>query len=356
MMLLESAWGLALSGVVCGTLLGAVSRAQHFCTLGSLERFWYANDSRGIRIWALAIAVALLSTQLLQHVGLINIQKSFLVSAVFNLQAAVIGGLMFGFGMALVGTCSFGALVRLGGGSIRSLIVIVTMGLAALAAQRGLLGPIRQRFTDFGSVNMPNNNQALPDLISSIFNANLNWLIILVAVIAITLWVFREISFRRDVAAIFCACVIGGVVSAGWFITSYFERTLFEPVQIESASFVAPPGDVLLSLIARTGGIPDYAMGLTFGVVLGAAIVAFVKKDVRWEACDSAQELGRHLLGAVMMGIGGVLANGCTIGQGVSAASLLTLSAPLVLLGIYFGAKLGLSFLMGGFSFALRSQ
>ena len=114
-----------------------------------------------------------------------------------------------------------------------------------------------------------------------------------------------------------------------------------------------PVGDTILQFITFTGTLPDYGVGLVIGVVLGAALIAFRRNDVRWEACDDASELGRHIAGAFMMGTGGVFAMGCTIGQGISAASVLAVSAPVVMLSIVVGARLGLAYLLEGSIFGL---
>ena len=93
----------------------------------------------------------------------------------------------------------------------------------------------------------------------------------------------------------------------------------------------------------RGGGV-----GLVLGGVAGSAACAFRQHDVRWEACDDARELGRHLAGGALMGIGGVFAMGCTIGQGVTAVSALAISAPVVLASIFVGARMGLAYLIEG--------
>ncbi len=107
-------------------------------------------------------------------------------------------------------------------------------------------------------------------------------------------------------------------------------------------------GQLLLSLTSLTGSLPDYGVGLVIGVVIGSALAARWDNDVRWEACDDARELSRHLIGACLMGVGGVLAAGCTIGQGISAVSVLAVSAPIVLACIYLGARIGLTWLLEG--------
>ena len=133
--LATSPWFLALAGLCAGFVLGYAARANRFCTMSALERHWYAGDSRGLRTWVLAAAVALVATQTMQAFGLIDIGESFYIRSDFAWVGAIAGGIAFGFGMALVGTCGFGALVRLGGGSLRSLIVLIVLGLAAMSAQ-----------------------------------------------------------------------------------------------------------------------------------------------------------------------------------------------------------------------------
>ena len=134
--------------------------------------------------------------------------------------------------------------------------------------------------------------------------------------------------------------------------TTLAARHAFDPVQIEAGSFVVPVADTILQFVTYTGELPDYGVGVVIGVVVGAALCALNRHDVRWEACDDARELGRHLAGGFLMGAGGVFAMGCTIGQGVSAVSALALSAPIVMISVAIGARMGLSYLIEGSPFA----
>lgn len=344
-----SAWLLPFSGFICGIVLGAVARWNHFCTLSALERYWYADDSKGLRTWVLAAAVALLGTQTILATNVIELADAHLLSPRVSLLGAVLGGMLFGIGMALVGTCSFGALVRLGGGSLRSLVVVVAIALAALCTQRGLGGQFRLAFIEPLAINIASSpTQSLGDIASAWLSLPLNYVVALIIGSTMLFWVFSEKSFRSEYRSMFTAFIVGACIVFGWIATSTLGNYLFEPVQIESASFVMPPGELLLSMIAVTGTLPDYGVGLAVGVVAGSAIGANLHKDVRWEACDDARELSRHLLGAFFMGTGGVLAAGCTIGQGVSAMSLMSVSAPIVFLSICLGARLGLRWLLEG--------
>ena len=345
----DAAWFLPVTGVLVGIVIGAIARRNHFCTMAALERYWYANDGRGLRTWILAATVAIIITQAMITFGVIDLSSSFYLSASFGLTGAIAGGLAFGFGMSLVGTCGFGALVRLGGGSLRSFVVLIALGLSATAAQRGLIAQGRVHLVDNLAIDLSfAGDQSLGSLVSSGlgFDARLATAILVVA--ALLIWIFADRNFRRYYTGIASGIVIGCAIAAGWLITSFAAQASFDPVQLEAGSFVVPVGDVIIQFLAFTGALPDYGVGLVIGVVLGAAAVAWNKRDIRWEACDDARELGRHLLGAFLMGTGGVFAMGCTIGQGVTGASVLAISVPVVMISIAAGARLGLAYLVEG--------
>lgn len=345
----DSDWLLPAAGLLCGFVLGGVARWNHFCTLSALERYWYGNDSKGLRTWVLAAAVALLGTQTLIATELIELQNAHLLSPHVSIVGSAIGGILFGIGMALVGTCSFGALVRLGGGSLRSLVVVVGIALAALSAQRGLNGQLRLGYIEPLAINLTNTDtQSLGDILSAWFSASVHYPVALACGALLLLWVFKDPNYRTAYRSQFTGFVVGTCIVFGWFITATLSDKLFSVVQLESASFVMPPGDVVLSFIAFTGTIPDYGIGLVVGVVIGSSVSACIHDDVHWEACDDARELSRHLLGAFLMGTGGVLAAGCTIGQGISAMSVMALTAPIVFICICIGARIGLRWLLEG--------
>jgi len=340
---------LPLLGVAAGCVLGFVARLNRFCTLSSLERFWYAGDSTGLRTWALAAISAMVLTQILAATGSADITSSFYLSNQLPLTGAILGGVMFGGGMALVGTCGFGAVVRLGGGSLRALVVLVVLGLSALAAQKGLVAQGRVYIVDNLALDLSfAGDQSIGSLVSALTGLDAHLPVAGLIALAGLVWIFRERAYRRDGAQILTGIVIGAVIAFGWVATTYVAREAFAPVQIEAGSFVVPVGDTILQIITYTGTLPDYGIGLILGTLAGAAAAAAWKRDMRWEACDDARELSRHLLGAILMGVGGVFAMGCTIGQGVTGFSTLAVSAPIVLLSIAFGARMGLAYLFEG--------
>jgi hypothetical protein len=285
--------------------------------------------------------------------GVIEIGSSFYLTPNLGWAGAIFGGLAFGFGMALVGTCGFGALVRLGGGSLRSLVALIVLGLAALATQRGLLALARTRIVDEAAIDLGfADDQSLGSLVSAVSGFDARALTAVTVVVLLLAWVFRDRRYRRNYRGMLAALTMGSVIAFGWLATSWTADYSLYPIQLEAGSFVVPVGDVLFHLATFTGALPDYGVGLVLGVPLGAAAVAFTHDDVRWEACDDARELGRHIGGASLMGIGGVLALGCTIGQGITAASVLAISAPLVMISIGLGARLGLAYLVEGSAWA----
>jgi uncharacterized membrane protein YedE/YeeE len=357
MFLLESAWSLPLAGIVIGSVMGFAARRYHFCTMSALERHWYANDSSGLRSWVLAAAVALLLTQTMAVLGWIDISGSFYLTEPLYIAGTIIGGIMFGVGMALVGTCGFGAIIRLGGGNMRALVVLTGIALAALAAQRGLTGHARVALLDPLSLDLDRfGGQSAGALLSRLVGFDVTFPFAVLVVAALFFWIFRDAAFRHDREKLISGATIGAGISAGWFATSYFSERLFDPVQIEAGSFVMPLGDAMLQIITVTGALPDYGVGVVAGVLIGATLSAWRSNDMRWEACDDARELSRHLLGAFLMGTGGVFALGCTIGQGVSAVSVMAVSAPIAMLSIAFGARMGLAYLLEGSAFAFMRR
>lgn len=361
-MLEDRPWALCVAGILCGLVLGWVARRHRFCTLSALERHWYAGDSNGLRTWVLAIAVAIATTQLSIASGYLDISDNFYLNGSLSIPSIVIGGLMFGVGMALVGTCGYGALVQIGGGSLRALMVVLIMSIAALATQRGILSITRQNLSELTAVSpetvgTKHTGYWLHSLIDGTTSATVVTAITTLAVVGLLLvWVFRSLHYRNNPAQVRAGIIVGLCISAGWWITASFQSVLFEPVALESASFVMPPGEWLLSVVGARTSMLDYGMGLVIGVIAGSMITALVSRDIRWEACDDARELGRHIIGGAMMGAGGVLAQGCTIGQGVSAASVLSVTAPLAFFSMMAGAKIGLSLLIEGAPWHRRSR
>ena len=336
-------------GLAAGTVLGVSGRAGRFCTLAMLEDAFFGSDFRRLKSFALAAAVALLATQALVEFGVVDFSRSIYLTPSIGLGGAIIGGLMFGTGMALVGTCGFGTLVRVGGGDLRAIVVFLVLGLSALATMRGVTGMLRVLLIEPLSLRLPEGtNQTLTSLLGPGSGPATRALLVASVAITLAFWALADGKLIRSPRLLASGLAVGGAIAFGWFATGWLADDEFDPVRVSSLSFVAPLGDTILYIATFSGARVNFGIGSVAGVVAGSFAAALLARGFRWEACDDARELKRHMIGALLMGIGGVMSMGCTIGQGLSAFSTLALSAPLTMLSIACGARVGLEFTMTG--------
>lgn len=312
-----------------------------------LEDAFFGSDLRRLKSFALAAAVALLATQALAEFGIVDLSRSIYVTPSIGLGGAILGGLMFGIGMALVGTCGFGTLVRVGGGDLRAIVVFLVLGLSALATMRGITGMLRVMLVEPLSVRLSGGgDQTLTSLLGA--GGAMRALLVVSIATALAVWALADGRLLRSPRLLVSGLAVGAAIAFGWFATGWLADDEFDPVRVSSLSFVAPLGDTILYIATFSGARLNFGIGSVAGVVAGSFAAAMLARGFRWEACDDARELKRHMTGALLMGIGGVMSMGCTIGQGLTAFSTLAVSAPITLLAIACGARLGLEFTMTG--------
>lgn len=344
--LLGEANSVALVGLVGGIALGLAARIGRFCTLGAIEDCLYGADDRRLRMWAIAIGVAVIGTHLAMASGLFDSAESAYLDRVWNPLGTIIGGLMFGYGMALSGNCGYGALARLGGGDLRSFVIVLVMGLSAyfvmsgpLAHARVWLFPVESDASSPQGVTQLLAGAGVSPLVTGLVAGGL-----LVAV------ALANSEMRRSHGHILWGTVVGLAVVSGWVGTYWIAMTGFEVEPIETHTFAAPIGDTIFYAMTASGNALSFSVGSVVGVVIGAALGSYSKGHFRWEACEDPRELRRQILGAAIMGPGAILAVGCSVGQGISAFSLLAFSAPVTFVAIFVGASLGLKQLITGFA------
>ncbi|MBB4382379.1 hypothetical protein GGD66_004233 [Bradyrhizobium sp. CIR48] len=334
-------------GLAAGAVLGVAGRAGRFCTLAMLEDAFFGSDFRRLKSFALAAAVALLATQALAAFGIVDLSRSIYLTASIGLGGAIIGGLMFGVGMALVGTCGFGTLVRVGGGDLRAIVVFLVLGLSALATMRGITGMLRLMLIEPLSLRLPEGStQTLTSLLGA--GSAMRAILVVAMSAALAFWALADGRLIRSPRLLASGIAVGAAIAFGWFATGWLADDEFDPVRVSSLSFVAPLGDAILYVATFSGARLNFGIGSVAGVVAGSFAAAMLARGFRWEACDDARELKRHMIGALLMGIGGIMSMGCTIGQGLSALSTLAVSAPVTMVAIACGARLGLEFTMTG--------
>lgn len=345
---LTESQAVALVGVFGGILLGLAARLGRFCTLGAIEDALYGGSGTRMRMWALAIGVAVAGSFMLSGAGLFRETQSFYLSIRWMPMASILGGLAFGYGMALAGNCGYGAIARLGGGDLRSFVIVLVMGVSTYVVLAGPLAPLRNFFFEQVDVTtdippgLAHHAAAMTGLPAYVIGIAVG-----LVIIAAALW---SPALRHDVKAVFWSVVVGLAIVTGWAGTQYVHSNGFEALPVVSHSFSAPVGESILW--AMTGSLRpvSFAVGSVAGIWLGAFIGSLIKGHFRWEACEDPRELRRQIIGAAIMGAGAVVAMGCTVGQGMSAFSVLAISAPVTFLSIFAGAAFGLRQLIEGFS------
>ncbi len=334
--LLRLALGLGL-----GVAFGFVARRGRFCTLGAIEDATYSNDTRRLRSWLLAIGVAIVGVHALEIWGGLDLTKSIYLGSRLELGALIIGGLLFGFGMALNGTCGMGTLRQIGGGDLRAVVTVLVMGITAIMTMRGLTGIVRITATDPLAVDLGSSvSQRLPELAGF---SGMTASIVTVAIgLAIAGFAVAHRGFRATPRFAVTGLLIGLIVVGGWWATGIAGFDDFDTRRIESFTFVAPPGETILYAMLSTALQPDFPIGAVLGFVVGAFLASQTDGTFRWQIPASAAEFKRRLLGAFLMGFGGVTALGCTIGQGLTGVSTLSVGSVIAIVSIVGGARFGL--------------
>lgn len=346
--LLGEANAAALIGLMGGIALGLAARIGRFCTLGAIEDVLYGGDDRRLRMWAIAVGVAIIGTHLALTSGLFDSTESAYLGRNWNPLGTIAGGLMFGYGMALSGNCGYGALARLGGGDLRSFVIVLVMGLSAYFVMSGPLAHARVwLFPVETDVSSP---QGFTQLLATFGVSPLATGLLASGVLMVL--ALSSSRMRESHGHIFWGCVVGLAIVSGWLGTYWVAMAGFEPEPIETHTFAAPIGDTIIYTMTASGNDLSFSVGSVIGVVTGAALGSYSKGHFRWEACEDPRELRRQILGAAIMGPGAVLAVGCSVGQGISAFSVLAFSAPVACAAIFIGAALGLKQLISGFAAA----
>ena len=340
-------------------LFGFVAQRTNFCTMGAVADIANFGDWTRMRQWLLAIGVAIVATSALAATGQIDPGKSLYATPRFTLLGYVVGGLLFGFGMVLAGGCGSKTLVRVGGGSLKALVVFIVLGLTAYITLRGALGVFRVNVIEPLGTRLV-TTQDLPTLAAAatgLAKPALQWtlgLLIGGALIAFAL-VRRDFRQWENLLAGF---VIGGVIAAIWFVSGHLGHLTEHPEtleetflatnsgRMESLSFVAPMAYVLdwLMFFSDKSKVLTLGVVAVFGVVTGAAASALSTRTFRWEGFGNTEDTANHLVGAVLMGFGGVTAMGCTVGQGLSGVSLLAAGSFIAIGAIVVGALLALRY------------
>ncbi|MEW5942283.1 MAG: YeeE/YedE family protein [Pseudomonadota bacterium] len=347
-------WGFGLAFV-----FGAVANRTNFCTMGAVSDIVNMGDWGRMRMWLLAIAVAVIGANALHLAGYVDLAKSIFQTPNFTWLAYLIGGLSFGIGMTLGSGCGNKTLVRIGGGNLKSLVVFAFLGISAYMTLKGLFGSWRVAYLQPVAVAL-STGQDLPSLLAGMAGTDRKTLqIALAAAIsgALLIFAFMSRDFRSNPEQVIGGIVVGLLVTAGWYVTGHIGyaenpetlETVFFGTNTraaESFSFVAPMAYSLELLMLWTDASLTVTFGIAsaLGVVAGSFAHAMISRSFRWEGFVSAGDTGNHIVGGILMGFGGVTALGCTVGQGISGFSTLALGSIVTFFAIIAGTVLTLKF------------
>ena len=341
---------------VLAFVFGAVGNKTNFCTMGAVSDWINMGDTNRMRMWLLAIAVALVGSSVLQLAGVVDLSKSIYPGPNFTWLSYLVGGFLFGVGMTLGSGCSSKTLIRIGGGNLKSLVVYVFLGIAAYMTLRGLFGAFRVDVLEKASITLA-PGQDLPSLAAAATGmAKATWTAILAAVIGGTLaaYAYASKEFRASFDYTLGGVVTGLVVVGGWFVSGKVGYVAEDPQtlqeafvatntgRMESFSFVSPMAYTLEYLMLWTdkSKIVTYGIASALGVIAGSAAYALATRTFRWEGFRDAEDTANHVVGGILMGFGGITALGCTIGQAITGISTLALGSFITFAAIVAGSAL----------------
>jgi len=330
------------SGLVIGLIFGAAGLLSGFCLLSSLRGWWGNGDGRLVRTYALAIGVAVLATQVLAFGQYVDLDKSIYLQPSFSAPLMFLGGLMFGYGMVLSNGCASRALVLLGRGNLRSFVVVVTVGIVAQMTLKGLIAPAR--LSALAATQSAPDIVSLPALVATLgLDATAARLLAMLVVSgSLIVFAFAHPAFRKSWGQIAAGVVIGLLVTAGWFATGFLGADDFNPVPVTSLTYVAPIADSVQYVMLSTGLTLNFGIALVGGVLAGSFITSLLTNRFKLEGYTSPGHMVRSIGGAVLMGAGGAMALGCSVGQGLTGLSTLALASFVAATGIVTGAAFGL--------------
>ncbi len=305
-MTLDTNGWVALAAFAIGVGFGALARWSGFCMRGAVEDALTKPEAPRLRGFLLAMAVAVIATQALVLAGRLDLSKAVVLPTSLFWVGALLGGALFGVGMTLTGGCGTRLLVLAAGGNLRSVVSFVVFALVAYATVRGILAPARAALMTAGSVALP--KQALPIAVGAA-----------VIVLALVFVAWRRVPARHLVAG----ALIGLLVPLGYLATGVLGRDEFEPTTVQSINVTQAGGDALVYLLIWTGAKINFGIAFVAGILVGAALVAVLGRDFKLVGFEQPADMLRYAGGAALMGVGGVLALGCTIGNGLTGIASL---------------------------------
>ncbi len=315
-----------VAGGLIGAIFGVLAQLSRFCLRRGLVETGHERRS-ALGLWLTALLVAIAGTQALSIAGLVDFSGHRFLASGVAAPAIILGGLLFGAGMVLARGCASRLTVLTGTGNLRALVAVITFAIIAHATLKGVFAPLRVWLSSFTF------DLGATTTLTSLPGTPIIWAALAVA--ALGAYIFRLNIGVKNLAY---GAAIGALVPLGWFTTGTLLLDEFDPITLESLAFTSASSETLFWTVAGTAIAPGFGVGFFGGVLLGSAIAALSSGEFKWEGFNQDLPTHRYLIGGSLMGIGGVLAGGCTVGAGLSGVSTLSFSAALALASIIAGA------------------
>ena len=334
---------IATYGFIGAFLFGAIASRTHFCTMGAISDWVNMGSLTRMRVWFLAIAIAIFGAQGLQHFGLVDLSQSIYLTTNFTWLGHILGGFIFGIGMTLGSGCGQKTLIRVGGGNLKSLVVLLVMAISAYMTLRGVLALLRLEINGPTTIDLQNSDlttQGIPELISHFVGLSPATSTTLIACIiggGMLLFALKDRKVWTTFDNLLAGVGIGLIIVFAWYTTGFLGYDDFDPLPVEGYSFIAPVGNALTYLMTYTGSVISFGVAVVFGLLAGSFVYSIASGNFRIESFSDKSDLINHLSGGLLMGFGGVMSLGCTIGQGITGLSTLALGSLLTLVSIIAG-------------------
>ncbi|MEZ5847850.1 MAG: YeeE/YedE family protein [Geminicoccaceae bacterium] len=319
------------AGLVTGIVFGACAQASHFCLRAATIELWRGRPGPRFAVWLLVFSSALILTQALIRNDMLDTGGLRQLTGVGSLSGALVGGTLFGVGMILARGCASRLLVLSATGNLRAFMTGLLLTIVAQASLTGIFSPLREWLSSLWLVSGPARDLAslLPEGSALVGGALL-------------LLGGAALAFREKTGGITCAASLltGGSIALGWYLTAFLAGWSFEPVTVQSVTFTGPSADTFMALVDRDSWPLDFGFGLVPGVFAGAFVSSLLRREFRIRTFDAESGMVRYLVGAVLMGFGGMLAGGCAVGAGITGGSVLALTSWIALAAMWFSAGL----------------
>lgn len=337
--LLET-WGdtqvLAAAGALVGLLFGLTAQRTRFCTRAAVIESCQGRLGPRFAVWWLGFSACLLGVQSLVMLGGLQPQTSRFMAPIGSISGAVIGGLLFGAGMIMTRGCAGRLLVLSASGNLRAVVAALVFAVTVQASIAGWLAPARQAMVSWWQIDGGPGR----DLLQITGIGPMGGLLLAALAFTSGLYFFVKTHPQRSALGL-GSIAVGLAVAAGWGLTQAIAGQSFEAVQIQSISFSSATAEFLMRILS-TGTAPRFAFdaGLLPATLVGSLAGALLGREFKWQSFQAENKLGHYLTGAVLMGLGAVMAGGCTVGAGMTGGSVFSLTAWLTLLAIWLGACL----------------